>query len=115
VGGNVGEVRTALAAINDRDFDDTGGFEFFGTHRTLRSQARANEVFHFILPAQARVEIDEHGDVRGMQVENTANAFESAGEEAYCKVGLGRKGFRERYQQGAVAGGQNSWRAAHLS
>jgi len=65
----------------------------------VRLQALAHERFHVGVGAQSRIEIDQYGGVRRMQVENAADAFEGAREASHGEMGLERDLVAEREQE----------------
>jgi len=97
---DVVEVGAGFAPVADGDFHGAGGY-VGGVAGGLH--ALADQVFDFGMRAQARIEIDEEGGVRGMQVQDAAHGFHSAGEKLHLAVRVERDFVTERDEKGAVA------------
>ena len=63
---HIGKIGAEFAAEADRDFDECAGVALpWRAADAKRSWIRG---FHFLVRAKARVEIDQNGRIRGMQV-----------------------------------------------
>ena len=93
------QVGAEFTSVADRDLDHAGGAGF--VNRGLHALARQS--FDIRVAVKPRVEIDEDGRERGVQVQDGALALQGAGEARHLVVRVDRDFIAERNQQRAVA------------
>src|SRR5205085_11120920 len=94
--------RSGIGAVDDSDLDVA---RLRWRCRFMSIQAIAKQIGSFGVGKEARVEIDEHAGVSGMQVLDTADTFKRAGCAGDFAVHIERDLFPENEVERAVARG----------
>ena len=81
--GYVGKVRPKVPSVADRDLDHPLGK---GRRVSGGREPFTDQGLNFVVGAQARLEIDQYGGVRGMQVQDAANPLKGARQQGHLAV-----------------------------
>jgi hypothetical protein len=93
------QVRAEFASVADRDLHHAGGEGFVGGGL----HAPAHQRFDIRMAVEARVEIDEDGCERGVQIEDAALALQRVSEARHLVVCVDRDFIAERNKERTVA------------
>src|SRR5215469_1262824 len=110
---HAGEIRGEVAVIANWDFEGRGGFS---KGRQGAAEQRSYDALQLLMREAKRIEINEQGSIRGMQVANTRilELLDRMKQSDHPTVGGERNFISQSNEEGRIAGGRNQHAGSSL-
>src|SRR5215469_2031693 len=110
---HAGEIRSEVPVIADWDFANRGGF---WTGWQGIAEQRSYDALQFFMGEAKRIEIDEQGSIRGMQIANTRilDFLDRVKQSDHLTMGIERNFIPQTNEEGRIAGRRNQHAGSSL-